>query len=152
MKVGYFAYGANIDVPAMRRRCPSAVCEGTALLHDHRPTAMREGWLTVSHAPGDVTPGLLWSLEPSDILALDVYEDFEQGLYVKARRSVVRSSDDRTLDVMVYLGSNAGPGVLHREYASRVATAIRRELPSMGTVAEETADLIERLSRSEEKA
>ena len=83
MTVDYFAYGANIDVPAMHRRCPTAICRGTALLHEHRPAAMREGWLTISHEPGSVIPGLHWTLEESDITALDRYEDVHTGLYVK---------------------------------------------------------------------
>ena len=146
MTTAYFAYGANIDVHAMQRRCPTAVCTGTALLHDHRPTAMREGWLTITHEAGWSTPGLLWSLQPSDIDALDIYEDIEKGLYVKERRLVVRSADDTPLDVMLYLGSNSGPGTLHEEYAGRVATSIRRHLPELGEICEKTAALIESLS------
>ena len=146
MSTAYFAYGANIDVPAMQRRCPTAVCTGTALLHDHRPTAMREGWLTIEHEAGWSTPGLLWTLQPSDIDALDIYEDIEIGLYVKERRLVTCSADDTPLDVMVYLGSNSGPGTLHEEYAGRVATAIRKHLPELGAICEKTAALIESLS------
>ena len=146
MTTAYFAYGANIDVHAMQRRCPTAVCTGTALLHDHRPTAMREGWLTIAHEAGWSTPGLLWTLQPSDIDALDIYEDIEIGLYVKERRLVTCSADDTPLDVMVYLGSNSGPGTLHEEYAGRVATSIRRHLPELGAICEKTAALIESLS------
>ena len=149
MSIDYFAYGANIDVPAMRRRCPSAVCLGTALLHDHKPASMPEGWLTVSPDTGWVTPGLLWSLEASDIEALDEYEDVATGLYRKERRTVVRSSDGRPLEAMVYLGISGDRGTLHSEYAHRVGAAVRRELSSLGEVSARTADLIEALSRPE---
>ena len=107
---------------------------------------MREGWLTIAHESGWITPGLLWSLQPSDIDALDIYEDIEKGLYVKERRLVTCSADDTPLDAMVYLGSNSGPGTLHEEYAGRVATAIRRNLSVMGAICERTAALIESLS------
>ena len=146
MTTAYFAYGANIDVPAMHRRCPTAICTGAALLHEHRPTAMREGWLTVAHEAGWSTPGLLWTLQASDIDALDTYEDIEKGLYVKERRLVSRSGDEAPLDVMVYLGSNSGPGMLHEEYAGRVATAIRKELSMLGAICERAAALIESLA------
>lgn len=149
MTTAYFAYGANIDVPAMQRRCPTAVCTGAALLHDHRATAMREGWLTIAHEPGWSTPGLLWSLQPSDIDALDIYEDIKKGLYVKQRRVVVCPGDDTPLDVMVYLGGNSGPGILHEEYAGRVATAIREHLCVLGAICERTASLIESLSSAQ---
>jgi hypothetical protein len=149
MRTDYFAYGANIDVPAMRRRCPTAICQGTALLHEHKPAAMREGWLTVSTEPGWVTPGLLWSLESADIDALDEYEGVETGLYVKKRRTVLRSSDSNPVEVMVYLGRNSGPGTLHEEYAYRVAAAIRRELSMMKKISDRTAELIESLSKQE---
>ena len=143
MKTACFAYGANIDAPAMRQRCPTAVCHGLAILHDHRPCAMQEGWLTIVKEPGWKTPGLLWTLETSDVQALDIYEDVDTGLYVKEARTVRRFDDGASLDVMVYVGCNSGPGELHQEYAGRVARAIRRELPMMGEISERSAELIE---------
>jgi hypothetical protein len=96
-----------------------------------------------------VTPGLLWSLDSADIDALDEYEGVETGLYVKKRRTVLRSSDSNPVEVMVYLGRNSGPGTLHEEYAYRVAAAIRRELSMMKKISDRTAELIESLSKQE---
>ncbi|HAW95770.1 MAG: gamma-glutamylcyclotransferase [Phycisphaerae bacterium] len=146
MRTACFAYGANIDAPAMRQRCPTAVCTGPAILHDHRPCAMQEGWLTIVKQTGWQTPGLLWTLEASDVRALDVYEDVDTGLYVKETRVVRRFGEGTSLEAMVYLGRNSGPGTLHEEYAGRVARAMRRELSMMGETSERSARLIESLA------
>ena len=47
----YFAYGANMDVAAMARRCPRSKPLGLARLMRHRLAVMREGWLTASRDP-----------------------------------------------------------------------------------------------------
>ena len=107
---------------------------------------MQEGWLTIVKEPGWKTPGLLWTLETSDVQALDIYEDVDAGLYVKETRTVHRFDDGTSLEVMVYVGRNSGPGGLHQEYAGRVARAIRRELRMMGEISERSAELIESLA------
>ena len=75
MSVTYFAYGANLDLPAMQTRCPGARPLQTALLADHRLVAMREGWLSITPAPGAGVAGLLWQLEAVHLKALDAYEE-----------------------------------------------------------------------------
>ncbi len=44
----YFAYGANMDVEDMARRCPRSRPLGVARLMRHRLAIMREGWLTAT--------------------------------------------------------------------------------------------------------
>ena len=47
----YFAYGANMSVEAMARRCPRSKALGQARLERHRLAVMREGWLTAAARP-----------------------------------------------------------------------------------------------------
>ena len=124
MNAPYFAYGANLDVDAMQARCPGAAVIGKAVLEHHRLVAMREGWLSITPSPGDEVDGLLWQLAAEHMPALDHYEDVAAGLYVHATMTV-RTEDGDTLEALVYVGNNAGPGVLHAEYAQRVARAAR---------------------------
>ena len=42
----YFAYGSNMNVDAMARRCPRSKALGLARLERRRLAVMREGWLT----------------------------------------------------------------------------------------------------------
>lgn len=122
MNVVYFAYGANLDIPAMQARCPGAEPGKTALLEDHRLVAMREGWLSITAETGSRVRGLLWRLAPHHLEALDIYEGVAAGLYVHAERTVT-DDEGTNCRVLVYMGTNDGPGTLHAEYAHRVASA-----------------------------
>ena len=79
----YFAYGANMDVAAMARRCPRSKALGPARLTRHRLVATREGWLTAVRDPLSEVHGVLWDLALADVAALDRFEDVADGLYVK---------------------------------------------------------------------
>jgi hypothetical protein len=46
----YFAYGSNMNVEAMARRCPRSKALGLGRLERHRLPVMREGWLTARSA------------------------------------------------------------------------------------------------------
>lgn len=127
MSILYFAYGANLDREAMSRRCPGAVVRERATLAGHELVAMRQGWLSITPRPEARTEGLLWELEDEHLVALDEYEEVAQGLYIHERRTVT-TTDGATVEVLVYVGTNSGPGRLHAEYAGRVAKAARTEL------------------------
>jgi hypothetical protein len=70
----YFAYGANMSVSGMARRCPRSKPLGPARLARHRLAVMREGWLTVARDPGSAVHGVVWELALADVAALDRYE------------------------------------------------------------------------------
>ena len=127
MSVVYFAYGANLDRKAMTERCPGAGVLERASLPDHRLVSMREGWLSITPAPGERIEGLLWTLNEEHLVALDLYEEVDRGLYVHETRRVDRLQDG-PIDALVYVGTNAGPGRQHAEYAGRMAAAATRAL------------------------
>jgi Gamma-glutamyl cyclotransferase, AIG2-like len=85
----YFAYGSNMDVNAMARRCPRSKALGLARLERHRLAVMREGWLTAVRASSSAVHGVLWDLALSDIPALDRHESLSQSLYVKLIQAVI---------------------------------------------------------------
>ena len=136
----YFAYGSNMDVDAMARRCPRSKALGLARLERHRLTAMREGWLTAVRDPSSAVHGVLWSLALSDVAALDRYEGLSEGLYAKLMQAVIAESSPR--QAIVYFGVNAGPGVPRPAYIAEVLAAARSwPLPAEG------AEALERLAR-----
>ena len=85
----YFAYGSNMNVDAMARRCPRSKALGLARLERHRLAVMREGWLTAVRDPRSAVHGVLWDLALSDVAALDRYEGVPQGLYAKLMQAVI---------------------------------------------------------------
>src|SRR5271155_3760371 len=130
----YFAYGANIDVTAMARRCPRSKALGPARFPRHRLAVMREGWLTVARDPRSAVHGVLWDLALADVAALDRYEGLPHGLYAKLTQPVVTNRGPR--QAIVYLGANAGPGAARPDYMAEVIAAARSwPLPAEGVEA-----------------
>jgi hypothetical protein len=136
----YFAYGANMDVEAMARRCPRSKPLGLAKLMRHRLGVMREGWLTATRDARASTHGVLWDLALADVPALDRFEQLGAGLYSKVSQPVVaRGGPKRAL---VYFGANAGPGKANVEYILSVLASARQwAMPSEGIAS------LERLAR-----
>lgn len=127
----YFAYGANLDVPAMAKRCPRSKPIAPAKLMRHRLAIMREGWLTVTCDPNATVHGLLWDLALSDMPALDRYEDLATGLYTKISQPVVTTGGPKR--ALIYVGANVGPGPGDRDYLASVLAAARAlPLPDEG--------------------
>lgn len=119
----YFAYGSNMDVEQMARRCPRSRPLGAARLMRHRLAVMREGWLTAMRDPTAAVEGVLWDVALADMRALDRYEGLDDGLYVKASQPVV--AKDAPKRALIYFGANSGPGVARPDYIAAVLLAAR---------------------------
>ncbi|MBV9906387.1 MAG: gamma-glutamylcyclotransferase [Hyphomicrobiales bacterium] len=130
----YFAYGSNMDVAAMARRCPRSKAVGLARLERHRLAVMREGWLTAVRDPSSAVHGVLWDLALSDVAALDRYEGLLQGLYAKLMQAVIAERSPK--QALLYFGANAGPGVPRPAYIAEVLAAAKSwPLPVEGVAA-----------------
>ena len=130
----YFAYGSNMDVGAMARRCPRSKALGLARLERHRLAVMREGWLTAVRDSHGAIHGVLWELALSDIASLDRHEDLSKGLYTKETQPVIAERGPKR--AIVYFGANSGPGVLRPAYIAEVLAAARSwPLPAEGLAA-----------------
>ena len=124
----YFAYGSNMNRPAMKRRCPGAQAIGPASLEGYRFFVGLEGWGSVAPGAGDVVHGVLWRLTPRDIAALHAYELLHQGLY-DVRHLPVRI-EGRRVRAMIYLLRRRVSGKPRPGYVEMIAAAARGwELP-----------------------
>jgi hypothetical protein len=119
----YFAYGSNINLSAMARRCPRSKALGPARLERHRLAVMREGWLTATRDPRSIVHGVLWDLALSDVAALDRYEGLAQGLYAKLTQPIIAQRGIR--QAIVYFGANSGPGTARPDYIADILAAAR---------------------------
>lgn len=119
----YFAYGANMDVAAMRRRCPASEALGPGRLMNHRFLIMRDGTASVRRRPGSVVHGLLWRLSPADVRALDRFEEVDAGLYRKAVLPVLKPAG--SVQALVYLGHTAEEGAPAPGYVEGVVACAR---------------------------
>lgn len=81
----YIAYGSNMNIEQMARRCPTAKVVGTAELEDWRlrfKGGDNSSVATVEPSAGNKVPILVWEIQPEDEASLDVYEGYPR-LYRK---------------------------------------------------------------------
>ena len=131
----YFAYGANMDVAAMARRCPGAVALGPARLPRHRFFITRDGYASVQRHPRAVVHGVLWDLPLAAVRVLDRFEDVDGGLYAKLHQPVIADGGPKRALVYVATSLFAGrprPGYLESVMASaetwNLPVAYRQEI------------------------
>jgi len=101
----YFAYGANMERVAMRRRCASAIALGPATLRGWR-YVIAQGYGSVARAPGECVFGILWRLTPRDLAALNTFESLDSGLYRRAMLTVELGT--RRALALVYVARQGG--------------------------------------------
>ena len=119
----YFAYGSNMDRPAMAKRCPQAKPLGIAMIEGYRFAIGSGGYASLARAPGNCVHGVLWRLTPRDLAALDAYESVDTGLY---RRAVLPVRvGGWTTRALLYLGRRPGQGRPRRNYLQSVIAAAR---------------------------
>lgn len=124
----YFAYGSNMDLDQMARRCPGATPAGTAVLEGWR-YAYCAGVATIV-PDGGQTHGLLWDLEPTHIDTLDVYEGVAEGRYRQEFVEVRVTDSGETITVLAYVKRFVGPSAPREGYAELVeACTVRLGFP-----------------------
>lgn len=106
----YVAYGSNLNLAQMARRCPTAKVVGIGVLKDYQLTFRRVA--TIEKQKGAITPVGVWEISPTDERALDIYEGYPH-LYRKETVSV--ELKDKTVEAMVYI-MNEGKPQLPGEY------------------------------------
>jgi cation transport regulator ChaC len=119
----HFAYGSNMSRALMRRRCPEARAHGPARLDGWRFVIMREGYASIVPEPGATVHGVVWSLTPRDLAALNAYESLHRRLYVRRVLPVV--TDGRRRSALVYVAPGRVPGRPQPGYQELVVAAAR---------------------------
>ena len=97
----YFAYGSNINLDQMERRCPDARMVGRVTLDNYELLFRRGGFATIQPCEGGKVHGLLWSLTPECERSLDMYEGYPR--FYDKRMVTVRDGLGRELSVMAYV-------------------------------------------------
>ena len=76
----YLAYGSNINLEQMAKRCPNSKVIGTAMIPDYELEF--RGVATIVPKKGAKVPVLMWEIDQQDELNLNSYEGFPR-LYRK---------------------------------------------------------------------
>lgn len=99
----YAAFGSNMNLEDMKKRCPFASRIGVGEIADFEIVFRGEPprvYATLTEKPGSVVPVVLWQITPSDESSLDEYEDFPH-LYRKEEIAV--RIDGASVVSMLYL-------------------------------------------------
>ena len=110
MAIKYFAYGSNLDLPQMKRRCPSSKLISKGSLSGYRLTFNKfsSGWgggvADVIQDQGSKVWGLVFELSDTDLKRLDRYEGYHKdwtSLYERWK-AVIDTPNGQVSDVWVY--------------------------------------------------
>jgi hypothetical protein len=93
----YFAYGANLNISAMTRRCPDAKPVGRFYLPGQRLTF--SGVATIVPDESATAPGALWHISCQDERNLDIFEGFpylyrKQNFWINGRKFMAYVMND----------------------------------------------------------
>ena len=123
----YFAYGSNLCVAQMARRCPGAADPRPAVLADHDWLINQRGVATVEPVAGRTVHGVLWQITEQDLAVLDRAE----GVPLRYRREVLQvRTDDGLSSAWVYIDDRVEAGAPRPGYLDRVINgAVHHGLP-----------------------
>jgi len=97
----YLAYGSNMNLGQMSRRCPTAKVVGNTMLPNWK--LVFNGVASVERSKGDSVPVVVWDIQPKDEKALDIYEGWPR-LYRKEMRRI--RLDGKLVNAMIYIMNN----------------------------------------------
>lgn len=84
----YFAYGSNLGLKQMKRRCPNSRYIGRARLVNYRWQINERGYANVVEAEGHWVDGLVYEINPTDEAKLDINEGVSKNAYTKEQLKV----------------------------------------------------------------
>ena len=91
---------------------------GQAALYNWRFLINDRTYAAIEDKSGSVTHGVLWSLTPGHIVALDDYEAVAQGMYDKA--SLIVQQDGEPVEALVYIDPVRTPGQPRPDYLQTI--------------------------------
>ena len=121
----YLAYGSNLNLLQMARRCPTAERLGTTEIQGcDLKFRGKDGYAVATVEPGEgKVPALLWKITADDERALDRYEDWPR-LYRKETMMV--ELDGEQTEAMVYIMNDGYDlGAPHPLYLSAIKDGYR---------------------------
>ena len=116
----YIAYGSNLNLGQMARRCPTAKVVGTALLQDYQLTFRCVA--TIVPKGGAVTPVGVWEIDEQAELSLDRYEGYPH-LYRKEYLDVVCNGEK--MNCLVYIMNDGLPSLPNMGYFNAIRDGYR---------------------------
>lgn len=105
----YIAYGSNLNVEQMARRCPGAEVAGIATIYDWRllfKGSKTGSYLTIERCLGAEVPVGVWEITEEDERSLDRYEGFPTFYYKRKMRITmdnILTGEQKEINAMAYI-------------------------------------------------
>ncbi|KAI5807194.1 hypothetical protein EDC01DRAFT_781981 [Geopyxis carbonaria] len=133
----YFAYGSNLWLPQMARRCPCSQFLGRAVLTGYRIQINSRGYANIIEDNAEKVEGLCFLLAPEDETALDESEGVAMSCYTKSKLQVrlfvappslccrrvveiIQDAPDMATETVTKNEEGAGPSVASLVYISTI--------------------------------
>lgn len=117
----YIAYGSNLNLPQMEKRCPGATVVGTSEVRGYE--LLFRGVATIEPRKNASVPVLLWKISPRNEKALDRYEGWPH-LYRKENMEV--EIEGKNVSAMVYVMNDGRQAAMpHSGYYHVIAEGYR---------------------------
>lgn len=115
--VFYFAYGSNLHLKQMKRRCPNSKYIGRARLVNYRWQINERGYANVVEAEGHWVDGLVYEIDGVDEAKLDINEGVSKNAYTKKYMNVhlQRASNILYRRPTSWIVNRGGPAKIFRQ-------------------------------------
>lgn len=125
----YFAYGSNLHIKQMNRRCPNSKYIGKARLSNYRWQINERGYANVTEAEGHWVDGLVYEIDDIDEAKLDINEGVAKNAYNKRYMTVLLHRAQRALyrRPIAWIVEKGGPAAVDRQ--AKLVAQGRRESP-----------------------
>lgn len=102
----YLAYGSNLNIQQMKRRCPTARIIGTTEIHGYEllfKGSKSGAYLTIEQNPKGRVPAAVWETTAADEAALDRYEGFPSFYYKTEMKLPVTMANGKVKSLTAYV-------------------------------------------------
>ena len=106
MKKLYMAYGSNLNLGQMARRCPTARVVGTAMLEGYQ--LLFNGVATIVKREGAVVPVGIWEIDKRCEESLDRYEGYPT---LNRKETLTVEMNGKEVQAMVYIMNRDRPAL-----------------------------------------
>ena len=119
----YFGYGSNLSKEQMAIRCPDSNYVSSGKLLGYSWLINTRGYASIKPSKDDIVLGEIFSLSQKDVDYLDIYENVDDGMYIKSTLSIETSSGP--IVCLVYIASDNNLGSPQEEYIHRINSGIK---------------------------
>jgi len=114
----YFAYGSNLCIRQMNKRCPNNLKMGIGRLQGHRWIITNRGYANIVKSFDDEVWGVIYVISMQDEKKLDAYEGVETKCYKKENLEIL--IDGRIQNCLTYVDPITIEGIPTFTYANTI--------------------------------